>query len=113
MAASKKQQKQELKREKKANKLAAKLEKSQAFESPGVKNGSSLAVRYAELVRGSLYVLTGVSLIVAISLGQRGAIVSLDDIIENLFAAAAGKIVLALIGLALLLYGFKHLRLIR
>jgi len=50
---------------------------------------------------------------VALVLGQRGAIMSLDDVIESLFAASAGKVVLALIALGLLLYGFKYLRLIR
>ena len=112
MPLSKKQRKLELKRAKKAEKLAAKMEKSQTATPPATTD-TSPAVRYAESVRGCLYVLTGVSLIVAIALGQRGAIVSMDDIIENLFAASAGKIVLALIGLAMLLYGFKHLRLIR
>ena len=113
MTSSKKQKKLELKREKKANKLAAKHENAHATEGAATPTDSSPAVRYAELVRGCLYVLTGASLIVAIALGQRGIILSLDDIIENLFAAWSGKIVLALIGLALFLYGFKHLRLIR
>ncbi|NIP87403.1 MAG: DUF1206 domain-containing protein, partial [Planctomycetales bacterium] len=66
-----------------------------------------------EFVRGCLYLLLGGSLIVALVLGHRGAILSLDDVIDSLFAAWAGKVVLALIGLALLLYGLKYLRLIR
>ncbi|MHC4107092.1 MAG: hypothetical protein ACYSTY_03300 [Planctomycetota bacterium] len=40
----------------------------------------SPGVRFAEWVRGILYVLLGASLIVALMLGQRGAIISLDDI---------------------------------
>jgi hypothetical protein len=51
--------------------------------------------------------------LVALVLGQQGAILSLDDIIANLFAATAGKVVLAVIALALLIYGLKHLRLVR
>lgn len=55
----------------------------------------------------------GASMAVALVLGQRGAIISLDDVIESLFAAIAGKVVLSLIALALLIYGFKMLRLVR
>ena len=75
--------------------------------------GPSPAVRFAESVRGVLYVVLGASLVVALVLGQQGAILSLDDIIANLFAATAGKVVLAVIGLAFLIYGLKHLRLVR
>jgi uncharacterized membrane protein YdbT with pleckstrin-like domain len=75
--------------------------------------GPSPAVRFAESVRGVLYVVLGASLAVALVLGQQGAILSLDDIIANLFAATAGKVVLAVIALAILIYGLKHLRLVR
>ena len=49
----------------------------------------------------------------ALVLGQRRTVVSLDDTIESLFAALAGKSVLEMIALGLLLYGLKLLRLIR
>lgn len=113
MTSPKKLSKQQLKREKKSAKLAAKAQKSNAPATSDESKGASHAVRYAEFVRGCLYALSGTSLIVALVLGQRGAIISLDDIIDSLFAASAGKVVLGLIGLALLLYGLKHLRLIR
>lgn len=74
---------------------------------------TSLAVLYSEAIRGGLSLLLGGSILVALLLGQRGAIVSLDDVIESLFAAVAGKLILALIGLAMVLYGLKYLRLIR
>jgi hypothetical protein len=108
MTSPKKDDKARAKREKKVAKAESKVQKKEA--APG---GPSPAVRYAEFVRGCLYVLMGASLIVALALGQRGAIISLDDVIDSLFAASAGKVVLVLIGLALLLYGFKYLRLIR
>jgi hypothetical protein len=40
-------------------------------------------------------------------------IVSLDDIVESLFVAVAGKVVLGVIALALFIYGLKQLRLAR
>ena len=110
MTPSKKRDKTQLKREKKAAKAELKERKKQSPRKPA---GSSPAVRYAEFVRGCLYVLTGVSLIVALVLGQRGAFTSLDDLTDSLFAAWAGKIILGLIALALVIYGLKRLRLIR
>ncbi len=108
MTSPKKRDKARAKQEKKAAKAASK-----AGKKPSPPVGSSPAVRYAEFVRGCLYLLMGGSLLVALVLGQRGAILSLDDLIDSLFAALAGKVLLSLIGLALLLYGLKYLRLIR
>lgn len=73
----------------------------------------SAAVRYAETIRGVLYVVTGGSLVAALALGERGAMLSLDDLIDGLFAARAGKVVLAAIAVALVIYGLKHLRVLR
>ncbi len=73
----------------------------------------SPGVRFADWVRGILYVVFGASLAVALILGQKGAIISLDDIVNSLFAAWTGKIILALIALALVIYGLKHLRVVR
>ena len=75
--------------------------------------GPSPGVRFAESVRGVLYVVLAVSLVTALILGQRGAIMSLDDIVDSLFAVWTGKIILVLIALALLIYGLKHLRVVR
>lgn len=105
---NKKLEKAKAKRLKKQQKSELKLRK--AVDAP---REASSAVRYAESVRGCLYVLMGASMAVALVLGQRGAIISLDDVIESLFAAIAGKVVLSLIALALLIYGFKMLRLVR
>ena len=40
-------------------------------------------------------------------------IVSLDDIVESLFVAVTGKVVLEVIALALFIYGLKQFRLAR
>lgn len=115
MTSQKKLEKSRAKSDKKAAKNELKRQKSSPATGaePASSSPPSLAVRYADFVRGCLYVLIGVSIIVALVLGQRGAIVSLDNLIDNLFAATTGKIILALIGLALLIYGFKRLRIVR
>jgi hypothetical protein len=104
--------KAEAKRAKKLAKAEIKATPSRPSTPPAERQPSA-GVRYAESVRGILYVILAVSLIVALLLGQQGAILSLDDIVESLFAAWAGKVILALIALALLIYGLKHLRLVR
>ncbi len=74
---------------------------------------SGRAVRFAESVKGVIYLVLAISLIVAIVLGQTGVIITLDDIIENLIVANAGKIVLVIIALAFFIYGLKNLRIVR
>ena len=113
MASPKKERKARAKRVKKAAKLEHKVAKQVGAAPAPSPAGASPAVRYAEVVRGALYLVLGASLAVALILGQRGAIMSLDDIIDSLFAARAGKIVLGLIALALVIYGLKHLRVVR
>jgi hypothetical protein len=96
---------------KKAKKQARSDLEAGPAEAPA--SGPSPGVRFAESVRGVLYLVLGASLVVALVLGQQGAIISLDDIIGSLFAATAGKVVLAVLALALTIYGLKHLRLVR
>jgi hypothetical protein len=50
---------------------------------------------------------------VAIFLGQTGVIITLEVIIDNLILAQAGKVVLAVIAIALLIYGIKNLRVLK
>lgn len=105
MANDKKKQKAELKRKKKELKAMSKS------GSVGVgEKRSSWFVRFAEGTRGIIYIITGISIIVAIVLGQGGVIITLNDIINNLLIANAGKILLAVIALALVVYGLKNLR---
>lgn len=74
---------------------------------------SSPAVRFAEAVRGIIYLIFAVSLVLAVILGQKGVIVSLDDIISNLLLIKIGQVVLIVIALSLFIYGLKHLRLVK
>ena len=73
----------------------------------------SKAVRFAELIKGLLYLILAISIIVAVVLGQTGVIITLEDIIENLIIAWFGKIVLVIIAIALFIYAFKQLRVIK
>ena len=113
MTSPKKLEKTRAKLEKKRAKAEVKRQKQGAGGAGEGDRGASPAVRYAESVRGILYLLMGASLLGALLLGQRGAIISLDDVIDSLFAARAGKLVLALIGVGFLIYGLKHLRVVR
>lgn len=107
---AKKQAKADVKAQAKARPTPAEAATGSQRQAPA---GPSPGVRYAEAVRGIIYMLLGASLVVALVLGQRGAIISLDDIIDSMFAVTAGKIVLALIAVAFVIYGLKHLRLLR
>ena len=119
MTSQKKQDKARAKREKKQRKAELKSNKSSVPKTSSVAENSppaekpSMAVRYAEIVRGGLLLLTGASLLAALALGQRGVIMSLDDVINSLFAARTGKVLLALIALGLCIYGLKNLRLVK
>ncbi len=110
----KKRLKAEVKKAKKLAKAEVKAAEPSgpALAAPAAQPPSP-AVRFADWVRGILYVVLGASLVVALILGQKGAIISLDDIVNSLFAAWTGKIILALIALALVIYGLKHLRVVR
>ena len=106
--------------DKKRAKADAKIAKARAEagllpEQPPTADATrpSRPARFADTVRGGLYLLLGASLIVALLLGQRDAVVSLDDLIESLFLATAGKVVLAVIGLALGTYGLRKLGVLR
>jgi len=77
----------------------------QAKPKPGGK-----VVQFAESVKGIIYLVLAISLIVAVVLGHTGVIITLEDIIENLIVAQAGKVILIIIAVALLIYGLKKLR---
>jgi hypothetical protein len=119
--SEKKQLKAQVKADKKQAKSHQKLQKTtseptspaQAKTDGTPTSPPSPAVRFAEAVRGIIYIIFGASLLLAIILGQKGVIVSLDDIIDYLLLARIGKIVLVVIALALFIYGLKHLRLVK
>jgi hypothetical protein len=73
----------------------------------------SPAVRFAEAVRGVIYLIFAVSLILAVILREKGMLVSLDKIIENLIIIRIGQVVLVVIALSLFIYGLKPLRLVK
>ena len=109
--AEKKRLKAEVKRQKKAAKLQAKSPDPAADSRDPVK--PSPAVSFAESVRGIIYIIFAASLLAALVLGQKNIIISLDDIIQHLMLANLGKVILAIIALALFIYGLKHLRLVK
>jgi uncharacterized membrane protein YdbT with pleckstrin-like domain len=116
--ADKKRQKAEAKLGKKAAK--AHLEETRATSQAPVvaseqprDDGPSVGVRFAEIVKGVIYVVLAVSLGVALILGEGDVVITLDDIINSLLVAVLGKIILAIIALALLIYGLKQVRLVK
>ncbi|MCP4707536.1 MAG: DUF1206 domain-containing protein [Planctomycetes bacterium] len=119
-----KDKKKQLKTKAKAEKKLAKARLKQIEENqktgdaptPPIAEPSdkpSPALRFAEAVRGIIYLIFSVSLIFAVILRERGALVSLDKIIENLLVIRIGQIALVVIALALFIYGLKHLRLVK
>ena len=100
----KKLQKQQLKREKK------KQESATATRLP---SRPSLFVRFAESVRGILYIVLAVSMIAAVVMGQTGIIFTLEDIIDSLIIAWIGKALIVIIAIALLIYGLKNMRIMK
>ncbi len=107
-----KTEKKQIKANVKAMKKAAKSSQEKVvIESKS--NVPSSAVRFAESVKGIIYLILSISLFVAIILGQRGMIITLDDIIGSLILATTGKVILIVIAAALLIYGLKQLRLVK
>jgi len=73
----------------------------------------SAAVRFAEVVRGVLFLILSVSLIVAAVLANKGYIVKLEDVVDSLLLVWAGRVGVAVIATAFFIYGLKSLRAIR
>ena len=105
----KKSIKAEEKRQKKEAKQKAKVEKGEMHHSLK----SSRAVKFAEAIKGILYLILAVSLLLAIILGQSGVIITLDDIINNLILAWTGKVVLVILAGAFIIYGLQQLKIIK
>lgn len=70
-------------------------------------------MKFAESIRGIIYIISGVSIAVVIILGQSGAFVTMNDIIENLMLATIGKFVLVIIAGALIIYGLKNIHILK
>ena len=112
--SEKKRWKAEVKRQKKLTKAQRKQPLIPLDDkSPSSEQSPSPAVRFAESMRGIIYIIFAVSLLAALALGQKNIIISLDDIIQHLLLANLGKVILAVIALSLFIYGLKHLRLVK
>lgn len=105
----KKRIKAELKALKKSSKVNQTKETVVRVESPK----PSTIVRFADSVKGVIYLIFGISLIAAIFLGEQGVIITIDDIIGSLFLAVLGKVVLCVLAIALFIYGLKQLRVVK
>jgi len=110
--------KQQKKLEKNKYKLAKKLskkgikDKKKKKENRAFKRRSKF-VLFADFIKGILYLILSISLILSIILGEKGVIITLNDIIDNLFFATAGKIILFFIGSGLFFYGLKQLKILK
>jgi len=104
-----KEEKKRIKADQKLNKKKIKANASK----PAADVSKSAIVKFAESIRGIIYIITGVSIAVVIILGQSGAFITMNDIIENLMLATIGKFVLVIIAGALIIYGLKNIRIIK
>ena len=77
------------------------------------KEKTSPALRFAEGVRGVLYLITSASLVLAVVLQEKGVWLQMSEIVENLLVRRVGQLVLVVIALALFIYGLKHIRLVK
>ena len=89
--AEKKAMKSASKAAKKEAKALKKIAKAQGKAATVSKEGPSPAVRFAEAVRGTLYLLLAASLLLALVLEQQGVIVTLDRIVGSLLVAWIGS----------------------
>jgi hypothetical protein len=107
--------KDEQKIRKKLQKQQYKLEKKQleAGSDANSFSRSSLYVRFAESIKGVLYIILAASIIAAVIMGQSGLIVTLEDIIDSLIIASLGKVLIIVIAIALFIYGLKNLRIMK
>ncbi|MCH9021479.1 MAG: DUF1206 domain-containing protein, partial [Planctomycetes bacterium] len=76
-------------------------------------SGSSRLVRFAEGVRGVLFLIFAVSLVIAIVLPDIGQTLGMSEIIGKLIGHWIGKGVLVVIAAAFFIYGLKYLRAIK
>ena len=115
----KKAEKARAKAQKKLLKAAAKAAKKaggpvlETVRTGPTDHQPSAALRFAETVRGILYLILAVSMVIAVILSNEGYIITLEDIFKSLVLAWVGKIVLLVVAAALFIYGLKHLRAVR
>ena len=81
--------------------------------TPQPADDASKTVKFAEAVRGLLFMIFALSLTVAIFLNQKGYTVTTSDIIQTLIDTLPGKFILSVIAAAFFIYGLKCLRAIK
>jgi hypothetical protein len=114
---NKKQTKAQAKADKKRAKAQVKRDKTFLSNGEGSRKSviekPSPMIHFAEIIKGIIYLVFALSLFVAVLLGQRGVIITLDDIIDSFLLASLGKFALIIIALGFLIYGLKNLRLVK
>ncbi len=69
-------------------------------------------IRFSECIKGILYLILSVSIILAVIIGESGIIIQTKDLIENLFVLWIGRVIIVIIALGFFGYGLKQLKLI-
>ncbi|AQT68478.1 hypothetical protein STSP2_01642 [Anaerohalosphaera lusitana] len=111
--------KKQAKYDKKASKAALKRQKKSGESgdisevNPGRQSLGSRLVTFAQGVRGVLFLILAISIMIAVVLADKGYIVNLEDIFDSIVAIKAGKAVLAIIAVAFFVLGLKNLRAIK
>ena len=90
-------------------KLAKKNEQTQAAQT----EKTARPLLFAEYVKGILYLIFSVSLIVAILTSGRIQALTTSEIVRICIATITGKIILVIIATALFIYGLKHLKVVK
>jgi len=109
----KKREKAQLKARKKAEKLQTRRPPEQSHQNQPAEVEASAAVKFAETVRGILYLILSVSMAIAVLLSNQGYIMTLEDIFQSSILARLGKLILIVIAIALFIYGLKKLRAVK
>jgi hypothetical protein len=101
--------------QKKRLKQEYKLEKKRLQREPVTDQAASpsLSVRFAESIRGILYIVLALSIITAVIMGQSGLILTIEDIVDSLIIVRLGKVLILIIAAALFIYGLKNLKLLK
>jgi len=97
------------KKEAKSRVKALKEKRKRGADVEVREGGKSHAVKFAEGVKGVIYLILAVSLAIALILSDQGKIVTLDDILGSLFLGLVGKIVVVVLAVAFFIYGLKRL----
>ena len=105
----------------KAKALKKKLKYEQKLAQMGDKNAGigkngtephrvSPVLRFAEYVRGVLYLIFSVSLVVAVLTSGKIRAITTSEIVRICIGTVAGKVVLIVLASALFIYGLKYLK---